>query len=159
MNESSPDYQEPFAWTAAEFDASSEHSREPLFFIGLFLIIIVYALVTNSPIMAITFVLLGTVTFLHSRKPPRLLECAIVSDGVIVEKEEYTFDNIASFWIVYEPTEHSLFLKTKGSLISSVRIPLGNTDPNAVREILLPRIREVKYEPTLVDTLSRFLHI
>jgi len=159
MDESVPNQRSLLSWTAPEFDASSEHSRAPLFLVGLFLIIIVYALVTNSSIMAITFVLLGTVTFLHSRKPPRLLECAIVDNGIIVGKEEYVFDTITSFWIIYEQGEQSLFLKTKGSLVSSVRIPLGNTNPNAVREMLLPRIREVKYDPTLIDTLSRFLHI
>lgn len=148
----------PVRWSAPEFDASVG-SRAPLLLIVVFLGVIVYALVENSPIMAITFVLLGTVTFLHSRKPPRVLDCAITEDGVVVGKDFYSFDNIASFWIIYEPEEQSLFLKTKGSLVSSVRVPLGDTSPNDLRETLLRNVREVKYEPTIIDTLSRFLHI
>lgn len=146
------------SWTAPDFDASS-HSRVPLFLIGIFLAIVVYALIENSPIMAITFVLLGTVTFLHSRKPPKTISCAVTEKSVVRDKEEYPFDNIASFWILYEPEERSLFLKTYGSLISSVRVPLDTMNPNTLRETLLKNVREVKYEPTLIDTLSRFLHI
>lgn len=149
----------PIQWSAPEFDASSAHPHAIIFLMGIFLAIVIYALIENSPIMAITFVLLGTVTFLHSRKPPQTLDCAITPESIIAGKEEYVFDNIASFWIIYETEEQSLFLKTKGSLISSVRIPLGNMNPNTVREALLGNIREVKYEPTLLDTLSRFLHI
>lgn len=147
------------AWTAPEFDTSTANISALLLLLGIFLAIIVYALVENSSIMAITFVLLGTVILLHSRKPLKILNCSITSQGVTVEKELYDFDNIESFWIVYEEDEKSLFLKTRGSLIASVRIPLGEMDPNVLRDALVDSVREVKYEPTLVDTLSRFLHI
>ena len=146
-------------WTAPEFDESPMHQRALRILLVVFLAIIIYALVENSSIMAITFVLLGTITFLHSRKPPKTLDCAITSESVVVAKEAYMFENIESFWIIYEEDEKSLFLKTRGSLIASVRIPLGTMNPNTVRDTLLKYIREVRYEPTLVDTLSRFLHI
>ena len=147
------------AWTAPEFSTPTANPSALFLLLGMFLAIIVYALVENSSIMAITFVLLGTVTFLHSRKPLKTLDCSITSQGVAVGKEFYDFDNIASFWIVFEADEQSIFLKTRGSIIASVRIPLGDTDPNTAREALLRYARETKYEPTLIDTLSRFLHI
>ncbi len=146
-------------WTTPEFDTLPGHSQTLLILFGVFLAIIIYALIENSSIMAITFVLLGTVTFLHSRKFPKILNCTITSEGIIVEKEIYLFDNVESFWIIYEETEKSIFLRTRGSLITSVRIPLGTMSPNTARDTLLKYIREVRYEPTLVDTLSRFLHI
>ncbi|QQR77189.1 MAG: hypothetical protein IPJ67_03520 [Candidatus Moraniibacteriota bacterium] len=146
-------------WMAPEFDESPIHQRALLILLVVFLAIIIYALIENSSIMAMTFVLLGTITFLHSRKPPKTLDCAIASESVVVEKEAYMFENIESFWIIYEEDEKSLSLKTRGSLIASVRIPLGTMNPNTVRDTLLKYIREVRYEPTLVDTLSRFLHI
>lgn len=147
------------SWTAPEFEGAATHPRAPLVFIGIFLGIVVYALVVDSPIMAITFVLLAAVTFLHSRKPARTLECALTKDGIRVGNELYTYENISSFWILYESGEKSLFLKTKGALISSVRIPIGNINPNTLRSALINTIRETPYEPTLIDTLSRFLHI
>ena len=147
------------SWQAPDFESSPMDRRVFLGLIALLLGIIVYALVENSPIMAITFILLGMVTFLHSRKPAKTLACRLRKDTIIVGNEAYPFDNIASFWIIYEPGEKSLFLKTKASLISSIRIPLGDMSPNRLREALLPNIRELKYEPTILDTLSRFLHI
>lgn len=157
--ETSSEIQANLSWQAPEFESSQADRRVFLGLITLFFAIIVYALVENSPLMAITFVLLGTVTFLHSRKPTRILTFQVTEDAVISGSEVYPFENIASFWIIYEPNEQSLFLKTKASLISSIRIPLGDMSPNHLREALLPNIREVKYEPTILDTLSRFLHI
>ncbi len=149
----------PFSWSAPEFDESLAHSRFVLALLGIFLVIVAYALIQNSAVMAITFVLFGMVVYLHSREPIKTVGCAITAEGVVVAKDLYAFDNIESFWIIYEENDRSLFLKTRGSLISSVRAPLGSVDPNTVRSHLVQHAREAKYEPSIIDTLSRFLHI
>lgn len=148
------------AWTAPEFEPSPANARILLALGAIFSGVVIYALFKNSAIMAITFVLLGMVTMLHGTRPAKEVPCAIRKDGVLLGKELYVFENIRSFWIIYEPGEHNLFLVTSGSLLSSVRVPLGTTSPETVRSTLRSLgIREVPYEPTLVDILSNFLHI
>lgn len=149
----------PLTWTALEFNQNTRQSSILFGIIGVLVAVIIYALITNNPVMAITFVLLATVTFLQGRKRPKTLSCAITVEGVTVGDEQYVFENIRSFWVFYEPEEQSLFLKTNGALIASVRVPLGNMSPTIIREAILPFAREEKYEPTLIDTLSTFLHI
>lgn len=147
-------------WSAPEFDPSSSRSKVPMLLIAVFVAMITYALIENSPIMAITFVLLGTVTFLHSRAPIRTVSSAITDNGVRIGGQLYEFENIQSFWIIPDDRDRNLYLKTTGMLVSSVRIPLGFQPALPVRRALLDAsVPEIKYEPTVIDTLSNFLHI
>ena len=81
-------------WQTLEFEPR-EIGRNFYLGTGVFLLAtIVYALATNSPIMAITFNLIGIMGFITLEQDPKMLRCAIVKDGVIVEKELYAFENI-----------------------------------------------------------------
>ncbi|MDX9913721.1 MAG: hypothetical protein RBS77_04025 [Candidatus Moranbacteria bacterium] len=122
--------------------------------------IIIYALVTNSPIMAITFVLIGVVGYIQLEKFPRVLDFKVTTDGVMAGEELYQFDNIKSFWIFYEPPHTKILsLHTDAMLTPFIHIPVHQIDPVKLREILMEFVPEEKQKPTLVDTLERLLHI
>jgi hypothetical protein len=121
---------------------------------------VAYALYTNGPIMAITFILIGIVGYIYSQKQPRLVTFAITSKGVFADKELYTYDNIFSFWIFYEPTHTRVVsLHTKASMLPYVHIPFDDENPVELREMLLKNIPEIKQDPSLIDTLERVLRI
>ncbi len=149
----------PLSWSALEFDAHPQHGRIVTAFLLVFMAIIVYGIVMNSPIMAITFVLLGLVTYLQTQKTIQTMTYTITHEGIHAGRDFYDFENIRSFWIVYSPEEHAIFFQIKGSLVSSLRIPMGEMSPNVIRNTLLSFVKEEKYEPTVVDTISAFLHI
>lgn len=122
--------------------------------------IIIYALVTNSPIMAITFVMIGIVGYIQLEKSPRVLDFRVTIDGVMAGDELYEFDNIKSFWIFYEPPHIKILsLHTDALLTPFIHIPVHQVDPVKLREILLEYVPEEKQKPTLVDTVERLLHI
>jgi len=126
---------------------------------GVFLLAtITYALVSNSPIMAITFILIGIMGFITLEQPPHTLQCAITQDGVTIDRELYVFDNIESFWIVYDEHEQYISLKTNGKLTPFVHIPIGDEDPEAIHALLSQHAREEKHEPTLLDIFGKMLH-
>lgn len=122
--------------------------------------IIVYALVTNSPIMAITFVLIGIVGYIQLERFPRVLDFRVTTDGVMAGNELYEYDNIKSFWIFYEPPHTKILsLHTDALLTPYIHIPVHQIDPVKLRDILMEYVPEVKQKPTLVDTLERLLRI
>jgi len=122
--------------------------------------IIIYALITNSPIMAITFVLIGVVGYIQLEKTPRVLDFKVTVDGVTAGNELYEFDNIKSFWIFYEPPHTKILsLHTDAMLMPYVHIPVHQIDPVKLREILLDFVPEEKQQPTFIDTVERLLHI
>ena len=147
-------------WEAPEFEII-ERDRKWLLGVTVFLILIVaYALFTNSIVMAITFILIGIVGYMHFEREPRILTFLITPDGVAAGKEIYFFSNINSFWIFYEPEGKKLIsLHTKTYLAPFVHIPIHEEDPAEIREVLLKYIPEVKQEPGLVDSFERFLGI
>ncbi|EKD58466.1 MAG: hypothetical protein ACD_56C00117G0001 [uncultured bacterium] len=148
------------AWRAPEFEVYEKSAR--WYLIGAIFIsaIILYALFTNSPIMAVTFILLGIVGFIYLQKDPRVVNFAVTSKGVLADNQLYDYENIYSFWIFYEePNIKVISLHTKASMLPYVHIPLHEEDPVHIREILMTHIPEIKQDPSLIDALERVLHI
>jgi hypothetical protein len=148
------------AWRALEYEVYEKSARWYFFGAIFMMMLITYALFTNGAIMAITFILLGIVGFIHLQKDPRIITFAITSKGIVADKQFYQYDNIFSFWIFYD-TMHtkSISLHTKASILPFIHIPLQDEDPVMIRELLLRNIPEIKQDPSLIDTLERVLHI
>jgi len=147
-------------WQGPEFEVY-EKSDQWYAWAGIFLlVIVVYAMFTNGPIMAITFIMVGIVGYIQLQKDPRNVNFAITTEGIIADKDIYLFENVYSFWIFYDPHHTKIIsLHTKASMLPFVHIPLQDEDPVQVREILLPYIPEIKQEPSMVDTIEKLLHI
>lgn len=148
------------SWQAPEFEIYEKSGRWYIIaalFIG---IMVVYALFSDSPIMAIVFILIGIVGYIYSQRNPNVVTFTITSKGISAKKEMYLYENIFSFWIFYEPTQAKVIsLHTKASMLPFVHIPLGDEDPVMIREMLLENIPEIKQDPNLIDTIEKILHI
>jgi hypothetical protein len=148
-----------FQWRGFEYENYGISRR--MFLILTFALcgIILYALISNNPIMAITFILIGVAGYLHYQKEARELDFTIISDGIVIGNEIYAFDNIKSFWIHYNPPHTKIVsLHIKGTILPYVHIPIHDEDPVKIRAVLLEFIPEEKQEPTLIDALERFIH-
>jgi len=124
---------------------------------GLILLaIIAYAVVTNSLLMAITFILIGTLGYVYSERDPRLIRMEINPEGVIVDKTMYEYEDLKSFWIFYEVESgfKILSLHSKKTFLPHLHIPVGEANPILIRETLLHYIPEIRQEMTFVDRFS-----
>lgn len=147
-------------WRAPEYEKYEKGERWYLYVALVLLAIIAYAVYTDSPIMAITFVLIGVVGYIFLNREPQTIDFAVTQDGIIAGREMYDFDNIKSFWIFYEPHDIKVIsLHTKSTLMPFVHIPIHDEDPVEIRRVLLEYIPEVKQDPSLVDTFERLLGI
>jgi hypothetical protein len=147
-------------WSAPEFELSERDKKWYLWITGFLFAMIFWAIWSNSPIMAITFILIGVVGYIYLNKEPKIVSFFITRDGVVADKEIFDYESINSFWIFYEPDGlQSLSLHTKGLIIPQIHIPLGNEDPLKIREILVKHIPEEKHDPGPLETLERILKI
>ncbi len=126
----------------------------------LLVFVILYAIFTDSPLMAIVFILVGAVGYLSAQKEPRMLEFLITSKGIIAGNELFGYKGMDSFWI-FDDTEFHPFVSfhTPGKMTTHLHIPLGDTDPELVRDILSQFLPEYEHELGIVDTLGKMFHI
>ena len=148
------------AWEGPEFEV---YERDKQWYIAVsvaLLLIVTYAVIINSPIMAITFILIGVVGYIYLQKDPRNLIFAVTQQGVVVGDELFEFDEIESFWIFYEPPHtYLLSLSLRNRALPHMHIPLHQVDPVALREALIEFVPEERQEMGLVDTVERLMHL
>ena len=148
-----------FSWKAHEYE---HYEKEPKWYWvmgGILTAIVVYAIVTNAIIMAITFILIGMLGYIYAEREPREIEIAILTEGIRVDNYFYDYDDIRSFWIFYEVEEglKILSLHSNKTFLPYIHIPVGNANPLKIRETLLSYIPEIKQELTIVDRLERLI--
>jgi hypothetical protein len=147
-------------WKAPEYEIYEKSKKWYLYALLLLAIIVAFAVYTDSPVMAITFILIGVVGYIFVNRTPRILDFSITHDGVIAGRDIYEFDNMISFWIFYEPGQVKVIsLHMKNKIMPFMHIPIHDEDPLEIRRILLEYVPEIKQEPSVVDTFERFLGI
>ena len=119
-----------------------------------------YGIYTNSPIMSITFILIGVVGYIQTHREPQIVSFSLTTSGVLVGKEFYPYENIQSFWIFYEPPHTKILsLHTTGNILPYVHIPLDEEDPVIIRQVLTEYTEEIEQDHNIMDTLERILNL
>jgi hypothetical protein len=145
-------------WSAPEF---RQYGKSKSWFIivgliaaGLFL----WALLIKNLLFALLIGLSFFSVITFALKKPRDIQIAITSKGIKIDKTLYTFDNLKSFWIFYEPPEiEELSLRSKKTIMPYIKISLAEQNPAEVRKFLIKYLPERKHKESLIDNLARSL--
>lgn len=147
-------------WREPEHDNFELGPRSRLIALVGLILIVAWALYTDSPLMAITFILIGIIGYLLEHQTPRTLDFALTTRGVLAGRNFYPYETLESFHIYEEePFLDTLSLHTDGDLISHVHIPLVTIPNQEVYDILAGFVPELPHEPNLVDSIEKLLHI
>ncbi len=147
-------------WNAPEHDTFSLGPKARIIVTLSLITIIAWALYTNSPLMAITFILVGIVGYLLHISEPKTYHLALTEKGILAHNEFYAYDSIRSFFIHTDPPLSGLLsLRTRGKLNPHVHIPLADLDKSTIRLFLREHIPEEPHDPSMIDILERLLHI
>ncbi len=148
------------SWEGPEFEVYKRDKQWYIVVSVILALIVTYAVIINSPIMAITFILIGVVGYIYIQKDPRHLTFAVTTQGVAVGNELFSFDDIKSFWIFYEPPHtYMLSLEMRNRMLPHIHIPLHQVDPIELRRALIQFVPEKKQEMGLIEVIERLLHI
>jgi hypothetical protein len=103
-------------------------------------IIAVCAAVTSIIFSNFLFALLivvaaGTIGIIASR-PPELHEFEISEKGIRIGKNMHAYDTVVSFWVDEERIDPQLLVDTTTFLSPNLIIPIGDMDPEIIREYL-----------------------
>jgi hypothetical protein len=148
------------SWHEHEHDPFVLGPKSRLITLAILLVIIAWALYTNSPLMAITFVLIGVIGYLLERQVPAEVDFFLTDRGVLSGNNFYPYEALESFHIYEDgPFADTLSLHTNGDLISHHHIPLTTVDNQAVYDILVQFVPEIPHEPNFLDTVEKMMHI
>lgn len=126
---------------------------------GLIAIIIFITALWTRNILFALLVFLGYFSItIYAIKKPRDIDININSQGIKIDRTLYTYDNLKSFWIFYEPpTLKEISLLSKKKIMPHIKIPIGAQDPAAIRKVLVQYLREKKQDESLIDNITRQL--
>ena len=147
---------EEISWQTAEFEYypknTSWHLAIGIILFGLFISLIILKNIFG----AATILLFGVVIYIYATKKPQIVTVKINRRGVYINNKHIPYSNISSFWIHYEPPVKNLIIIVKESIIPKMIIPLGDTNPVKIREILLANaILEKEEEESLTEIIFR----
>jgi len=119
---------------------------------------IVYAVATANFLFAVIILMIGVITLVNTFQEPERVDVVVTTTGVIVGGMYYQYRSIKDFALVYDPPRvKTLYLAFQSAWQPMVAIPLEDTDPNEVREALLPYCVEnlERSDERLTDMLRR----
>lgn len=145
-------------WSALEF---IKHEKTPVWFIfgGIIaIVLIIIALWTKNFIFALIIILATFSVFIWAQKQPKKITFSLTPRGLKIQDTVYTFDNLKSFWIFYEPPEIKyLSIESKKLFMPRIVIPIDDENPNEIRKYLLKYLPEEEQHESLIDILARRL--
>jgi hypothetical protein len=144
-------------WIAPEY---IKRQKTTAWFIGagiLVILLVLYAIWTNSWTMAVAFIVLAGVYALMHNHEPTQIEVKLTDIGVHVGHRLVPYNQIKAFWVVYHPPAVKVLkLLTTDKLMAELTIQLDGQAPGDVRRVLLKQVPEYEGRgESFVDTLIR----
>lgn len=150
----------PFKWSAPEYEYFEKSADWFWAVIVISLSASVAAFILGNFLFGVLIAVSGIAVALHGVKKPRITDFSITARGITINNKLYPYSSLDSFWIRFNPPfEKVLSIKSKKMFMPYILIPLGETDPNAAREILIKFIREKEHDESFIDFLIKILRL
>ena len=130
------------AWEALEF---TEYERNKGWYVLVAIagvLLTIGALLLQQWLTAVVFVLGTYVVMRHANDKPRTFHYSIGRHGVQAADKYIPFNDLKSYWIVYNPPTRNLTLQRTGRFKPLIKIHLGEVDPDAVHTALKEHLPE-----------------
>ncbi len=159
--EQEPDYGEVFvAWDFYEHETQERGRWWYIIAVVVVLILLGYSYFDHNFLLAVIVVLTILIFVISELRGPDFHTFAITEDGLLAGPQFFPYVELNNFFIIYQPPAvKALYFDPKSILRPHIGIPLGDQDPNEIRELLLnylPEDLEKEEEPTS-DFLGRLL--
>lgn len=130
-------------WQFSEYE---KHERGKEWFITAGIVgisLVVWAIVTTNFLFALIIIMIAVIILTHHYNEPTMVEFQITEDGLQLGEHFYDFDELDTFWIIYEPPEvKKLYFQFKSWLRPRLSVSLLDKNPLVIRNILLKYLEE-----------------
>lgn len=149
------------AWDFNEYDPEPRSNAWYLWYGILAAGLTIYAVFTDNYLFAIIAILVTLIVFLRNWRSPDKIHFAVTPRGIQVGNKFFYMRDIDEFWIVYEPPVQMVYFNFKSSFRPALGIPLADTNPLQVRDILLDYLQENldSEEEPFSDGMARIMRL
>lgn len=116
----------------------------------------VTSIIFGNVLFAIVIIAAAFTIGLIAKHPPVLHEFEIGEKGIRIGNDLHTYDTIISFWVDDELDEPLLLIDTTKFMAPNLIIPIGDIDPEEIREYLRPNAKEVPMKEPLAHKILEF---
>jgi Ca2+/Na+ antiporter len=149
-----------YSYQALEFDKYHKSPTWYVMFSVIFVLLLIYAIITQSPITFIVFVLLFVVTLLISTKEPREILVEITKNGInLDQRTTFRYQDIDSFGVFIREDIRFISIYLTEGMMRYARIPLGKENPDDIADILEQYIPREDGKERFIDTIDHILKI
>ncbi len=118
----------------------------------------IVAVLLHNFLFGVMILLAGFSILLYGAKRPALVFFSVGPTGIKINDRVYDYEDLKCFWVNYNPPlKKELLVESKKTFMPRFSIPLGATDPVALREYLLQYLKEEKLEESLPTLIARVL--
>ena len=144
-------------WEDLEFRHRPKDARWFWYAFAIIMLILIISVILKN-ILFVFFIIIGSVVlFFTVLQKPKEITYGIARQGIVIDKTLFPFHTIESFWIREEEEEDMLVLKSEKRLMPHILIPLGKTDSDDVRHVLLEYLKEEPLEKLLVESFAEYI--
>lgn len=148
---------ELFEWVAYEY-TYREHAISWFLTIGgMATLLVIIGIIARSYFFIAFVTLAFVVIVLYAKRKPQKITFALSKEGVRAGRKFYDFSGLKSFWIFEKGEEKELSLAADKTLAPFIHLPLGDADPQKIREVLSRFLPEEEHKELISDQVARGL--
>jgi hypothetical protein len=149
-----------YSYEALEFDKYHKSPTWYVMFSVIFILLLIYAIITRSPITFAVFLLLFIVILLISNKDPKDILIEITKNGINLDKKRtFRYQDIDSFGVFIRDDVRFISIYLTEGILRYARIPLGKENPEDIADILEQFIPREDGKERFMDTIDHILKI
>jgi len=134
--------EETITWSAAEYPFR-EKTTDWYWALGIMAVAGAVAAYIMGNFLFAVLILIGAFTVaIYGARHPRMVQFEVSRRGVRSDTVLYPYSSLSSFWIIEGAEESKILIESKKSFLPLISIPLGDTNPEAVRTFLLNYLDE-----------------
>lgn len=149
-----------YSYEALEFDKYHKSPTWYVMFSAIFILLLIYAIITRSPITFVVFLLLFIVILLISNKEPKNILIEITKNGINLDrKRTFRYQDIDTFGVFIRDDVRFISIYLTEGMMRYARIPLGEENPEDIADILEQYIPREDGKEKFMDTIDHILKI
>jgi hypothetical protein len=154
---------EVIGWSVHEFN---QHEKTKTWYVSaavIGILLLIYCYFTSNFLFAIIIILGSIIIVSTDGQEPEQVRIVLTTEGIVVGRKFYDYDEIKNFSIVYKPRIEvkNLYLEFKNSFKHRLSIPLNDMNPLPIRENLLKYLTEdlERTDQPLSEALARIFKL